>query len=80
MGQIVVRNLDDAVLVRLKQKAAERKVSLERLVREVLTATAKPSRSEVTEMLDAFRARVGPVPRDSTAVIREMRDNGWRGD
>lgn len=80
MGQILVRNLDDAVLVELKRKASERNVSLEQLARDVLAEAAKPSREDVNALLKQFRERVGSVSGDSTAYIRKMRDDGWRSD
>lgn len=80
MGQIIVRNLDDEVIARLKRRAAEQKTSLERLVRDVLAEAAKPSRAEAVAKIAALRESIGPVPGDSTAVIRRMRDRGWTGD
>lgn len=80
MGQIIVRNLDDDVIARLKRRASERNMSLERHVREVLAEAAKPSRTEAVARIAALRDSIGPVPGDSTAVIRRMRDRGWSGD
>jgi plasmid stability protein len=37
MGQIMVRNLDDAVIERLKQKAKRDKISLEQTARDAPT-------------------------------------------
>jgi len=37
MAQVVVRNLDEAVKKRLKQRAAKRGHSMEREIREILT-------------------------------------------
>ena len=80
MGQIIVRNLDEDIIERLKRRAAERKISLERHVREVLAEAAKPTRAEAVAKIAALRKQIGPVPGDSTAVIREARDRGWHGD
>ena len=80
MGQIIVRNLEEDIIARLKRRAAERKVSLESLVREVLAEAAKPTRAEAIAKIAALRESIGPVPGDSTPVIRRMRDRGWTGD
>ena len=75
MGQIIVRNLDNAVIERLKAKARNRGQSLEQTLRQVLADAAKPSRQEVVEEARRIRARIGRVSGDSTALIREDRDN-----
>jgi antitoxin FitA len=78
MGQILVRNLDDAVIERLKQKAQREKASLEQTARLILTQAAKPSRDEVIAEIDALRKRIGPITGNSTDLIREDRDNDER--
>lgn len=80
MGQIIVRNLADDVVERLKRRAAERKISLERHVRDLLAEAAKPTRDEAVAKIAALRERIGPVAGCSTATIRRMRDRGWSGD
>ncbi len=75
MGQILVRNLDDAVVLRLKQQAEERNVSLEQHVRDLLAASVRPSRAEIVAEARRIRAMIGPVPGNSTDLIREDRDN-----
>lgn len=80
MGQIIVRNLDDQVIARLKRRAAERKVPLERHVRDLLADAAKPTRAEAIATITALRDSIGAVPGDSTPAIRRMRERGWTGD
>ena len=46
MGQVVIRNIDDVVLERLKARAAEQHKSLEQSLRELLAEAAKPSRAQ----------------------------------
>ncbi len=41
MGEILVRNLDDSVIERLKARALKADKSLEQSVREILTAATK---------------------------------------
>jgi len=75
MGQIIVRNLDDAVIERLRQKAKREKTSLEQTVRDALTKAARPSRAEIIEEARRIRERIGKVSEDSTVLIRRDRDS-----
>ena len=52
MGQILVRNLDDSVIERLKARALKADKSLEQTVREILIAATKPSRAEILAEMD----------------------------
>lgn len=49
--------------------------SLEQKLRHILTEAAKPGRAEIIAEIDALRKRIGPVSGDSTALIREDKDN-----
>lgn len=77
MGQVLVRNLDDAVIERLKHKAAARGTSLEQVAREALAAAAAvDERQAWAARADALRAQTTPDPDwDAVAVIREWRDH-----
>jgi antitoxin FitA len=76
MGQVLVRNLDDAVIERLKSKAAARGTSLEQVAREALAAAAQlDDRKAWADRLDALRAQTTFDPTwDAVAVIRSYRD------
>jgi antitoxin FitA len=80
MGQILVRQLDDATIERLKVRARERKTSVEALAREALTEAAKLTVEEkmalVRKMQDwGRRATNAAVPQTpSLQLIREDRD------
>jgi plasmid stability protein len=82
MVDILVRNVDDATAAELKKKAKSAGKSLNDLARDALRAAAKPSKQEVWAEADRFRerirARVGYDLSDSTADIREDRDNDER--
>lgn len=75
MAQVLVRNVPDDVVTRLKQRAARKGRSLEAELRYVLEAAARLELGE-------FRRRAGEIRRqlegryhsDSTALIREDRD------
>lgn len=80
MPQILIRNLEDDVVDRLKRRAKASGVSLEELARSALRDLAKPSRDEILAEIDRIRAMSTPSDFDSTCVIREGRDRGWTGD
>jgi plasmid stability protein len=80
MGQVVIRNIADAVLERLKAKAAEQHKSLEQSLRELLTVAAKPRRAELLAEVERIRAMTPPRrpgKRYPTAeqLVRESRDS-----
>jgi plasmid stability protein len=75
MGQLLVRNLEDGVVERLKRQAKARKVSLEQLLREILSTAAGPSRKNMLAEMDRIRAMTPKKLRaSSTALIREDRN------
>ena len=71
MGQILVRNLEDSVIERLKARALKTDKSLEQSVRDILIEAAKPSKEEVWAEIDRLREFIGPVTLDATDLIRE---------
>ena len=75
MVDILVRNIDEDVARRMKERAKAEGTSVNELAREALREIFKPSREEVWAEIDRFRARIGPLSGDSTAMIREDRDN-----
>jgi antitoxin FitA len=80
VGQVVIRNIDDRVVERLKAKAAEQRMSLEQSLREILTAAARPSRAEMLAEVDRIRAMTPPTKPgvrypSAEEMIREDRDS-----
>jgi plasmid stability protein len=77
MGQILVRNLDDAIIKRLKQDASQEGISLEEKARRVLGEAAKKNKEQVMEELKRIRAMSPPItePPFSQDLIREDRDS-----
>lgn len=75
MGQILIRNLDDAVLDALRRRAAEAGSSLEEEARRALANSVGLSREAALARLDAVRARIkvqpGPTSLDD---LRSDRD------
>jgi plasmid stability protein len=75
MVDILVRNVDESVAKRLKEKAAAKGTSLSDTAREALSAFVKPSKTELVKELDRIRAMSPYSAMDSTDLIREDRDN-----
>ncbi|HMJ41505.1 MAG TPA: ribbon-helix-helix protein, CopG family [Pseudolabrys sp.] len=78
MADILVRNLDDDIARRLKEKAKANGTSVNETARKALAAYVKPSKAEAWAEIDRLRAKIGKVSGDSTADIREDRDNNER--
>jgi antitoxin FitA len=81
MAQVLVRDLPEETVARLKEKAAEAGRSLEAELRDILNRAAQPSheerKREALAVLDAVRAKSRPwQPGEPTAaeMIREDRD------
>jgi antitoxin FitA len=74
VAQVLVRQMDEAVVESLKRKAAARGTSLEGLAREVLTRAAKETREELVARLRARLAEQPAATSDSTAFLRARRD------
>ena len=79
MGQILVRNIDDSVIRRLKQRASEERLSLEEAVRRILAEASKPrklSREQLVAEMDRIAAMGKPItkPPFGWQLIREDRD------
>jgi plasmid stability protein len=76
MAQVIVRNLDDEVVRRLKERAALKRHSLEQELREILADAALGDRSALMEEAARIREMGGryEMP-DVVGLIREDRDN-----
>jgi len=75
MVDILVRNLDDDVARRLKDRARATGKPVSELVREAIGAYVRPSRADLAERARRIREMSPPSTLDSTALIREYRDN-----
>jgi len=74
MGQIIVRNLDDAVIQRLKERARLAQTSLEQTVRNILSDAAEPDDGQIWADIDRIRERIGTVDRDLVDFATEERE------
>lgn len=75
MPDLLVRDIDPKLYDRLRKVAEAQGKSLSQTARDVLTEKLKPSKEEIWAEIDRVRNRIGPISGDSTAVIREWRDN-----
>lgn len=75
MAQVLVRNLDEAVVEAHRARAKVKGVSLEQELRDVLQRSARPTREELLEAADRIRAMT-PSTHVTLAedLIREIRD------
>lgn len=75
MAQVIIRNVDDRAIERLKERARRKGVSLEHELRAIVTEASGSDRA-------GFRARASELRRrlarkthsDSTDLVREDRD------
>ena len=75
MAQVLIRDLPDEVVKRLKVRAASKGHSLERELREIVTAAAPLTAEEKLAIVDRIRSKTPKMAvRDSTDIIREERD------
>jgi plasmid stability protein len=79
MAQLTVRNLDQALVRRLKIRAAEHNRSAEAEHRAILAAALHPPGAGFWEQAAAMRrATRGRATTDSTLLIRQDRDRDHR--
>jgi plasmid stability protein len=74
MAQILVRNLDDAVVESLKLSARRRGASLEQEVRRILAEAVSVTRADISRHAAALRARQAPNTSSAAALIRADRE------
>lgn len=75
MAQVLIRNLPDDVVERLKERAADKGHSLEQELREIVITAAPLSTAERLAIIDHFQGLSKRRPkRDATDLIREDRD------
>jgi plasmid stability protein len=75
MGQVLIRNVDDAVIAALRARAASRGLSLEAELRDALTRAAAHPRAAIAVELAAVRAMTpSGKRRPADELVREGRD------
>jgi plasmid stability protein len=79
MGQVLVRDLPDVVVERLKAKAAAEGHSLEAYLRRILEQASSLGRDEFLAVADSIaRNTQGRPQTDAADLIRQARDASWR--
>ena len=77
MAQILIRNLDDETVARLKARASQYGRSLQSEVKLIIEEAARQNHAQVWEAIHQFRQRLqqsGRAFSDSVELIREDRD------
>ena len=76
MGQLTVRNVDDEIIRLLKIRAAHNGRSAEAEHREILKQALSREKEwdEWLARAKELREQLGPMPDDSTDIIRKYRD------
>ena len=79
VGRVVIRNIDDRVLERLRARAMAQRKSPEQSSRDLLIEAARPSRAELLGELERIRAMTPPRQQGRSyptaeQLIREDRD------
>ncbi len=79
MGQLLVRDLDDEVIRRLKRRAAANGRSAEAEHRAILEAAVSAPEEPLAVTARRFLAELAGGGPDSANMIRELRDNRRTG-
>lgn len=74
MGQVLVRELDDAVIARLKAMAKRENISLEQKFRDLAAREANAAEERFQRVAERIREQTRGTDLDTTAMIREDRD------
>lgn len=74
MAQVLVRDLDEGVVARLKVMAKAENISLEQKFRDMATREAMEIEARFLEVSRRSREQTRGSPLDSTALIRADRD------
>jgi antitoxin FitA len=75
MGQILIRNLDDAVIADIKRGAKIMNISAEEEARRRLTASVPMDREAIIARMNAIAEAIGPQSGpSSTELLRMDRD------
>ena len=69
MGQILIRNVDDAVLDALRGRARDRGSSVEEEARQALAASVGLTRLEALRRIDEIQAKIGKLPGETSLEI-----------
>lgn len=71
MAQIVIRNIDEAVVQALRRRAAASGISMEEQARRALASAVGLDRDAAIRRLDEIRRRIGRLPGPS--ILEDLR-------
>lgn len=74
MGQLLIRNVDDADIAELKAQAEHDNLSLEQKLRDIVAEAARRNEVRFQELSRRSREQTRNSTLDSTALIRADRD------
>ncbi|MBF0125255.1 MAG: hypothetical protein HQL60_07960 [Magnetococcales bacterium] len=77
MGELVIRNIDDAIIERLKDRAAIQRQPLEQALRNILIEAADSALKKdlwLTQLEQCRALTPAPLSQPSQVVIRALRD------
>ncbi len=74
MGQVIIRNIDDAVIETLRGNAERANKPLEQSLREILGEAARADKAAVLERLRRLASMNPPTAIDATDLVRADRD------
>lgn len=82
MGQILIRNLDDALIADYREAATRNNRSLEAEVREVLGSMRPKNAQRIAELVELSRRIRAMTPKGvkqtpSEQLVREIRDGNY---
>jgi plasmid stability protein len=75
MADLLIRGLDDDVVRMLKGRAESKGRSLNAEVKAMISRDLRYTPAEFSEIARRLRAETGPVPGDSTDIVRHDRDS-----
>lgn len=81
MTDFLIRDVDEAVMRQLKERARRNGRSLQQEVHEALERAARPTSDEVKRIFEEFDAKHPVLPSDIDVVeiVRDERENyGWK--
>jgi plasmid stability protein len=79
MAQVIIRNLEEQIVSRLRTRARLHGKSLEQELRDVLNAAASLTTEEKLAVIDEFRSRTPPGPAiDAAELVRQGREARMR--
>ena len=77
MGQILIRNLDDAVLAKIKSRAKANKRSAEAEVRNILSTTVAPTAKQRTLVSLIGASHPGRTQAEINDYVKNLREE-WK--